>query len=87
MTSSDTVVKGFKQVMGENFNDTYASTAKLKSVRLLCALAAQHNLRLTQYAVPTAFLNGDITEEIYVVQHTGFVDGSGRVCKLKKALD
>ena len=50
------VVKGFKQVQGENFNDTYAATGKLKAVRLFAGIAARHDLELTQYDVPTAFL-------------------------------
>ena len=80
------VVKGFKQQEGVDFNDTFASTPSLKSFRMLLALAAKYKLELKHFDVPSAFLNGQLSEDIYVQQPTGFNDGSGRVCRLRRSL-
>nr|GFB44285.1 zinc finger, CCHC-type [Tanacetum cinerariifolium] len=65
------------------YNDTWIST-----IRLLLALAAIHNLVIHQMDVKTAFLNGDLDEEIYMKQPEGFVmhGHESKVCKLKKSL-
>nr|GFA41952.1 glyceraldehyde-3-phosphate dehydrogenase, cytosolic [Tanacetum cinerariifolium] len=53
--------------------DTYAPVAHISTIRLLIALAATHNLVIHQMDVKTAFLNGDLEEEIYMKQPEGFV--------------
>ena len=61
---------------------------KHSSIRVLLALVAQLNLELVQLDVKTAFLHGDLEEEIYMTQPEGFkVDGKeNMVCKLEKSL-
>ncbi len=60
------VSKGFTQKEGVDFNETFAPVVKFTSLRLILALAAQYDLELEQMDFVTAFLNGDLTEEIYV---------------------
>ncbi|GJR38608.1 retrovirus-related pol polyprotein from transposon TNT 1-94 [Tanacetum coccineum] len=67
------VIQGFRQKEGIDYFDTYAPVARISTIRLLIALAATHNLVIHQMDVKTAFLNGDLEEEIYMKQPEGFV--------------
>jgi hypothetical protein len=69
------VAKGFTQVLGEDYDETYASVARLESVRLICAIAASLGLRLWQVDFVSAFLNSDNTFEVYMEQPPGFEEG------------
>ena len=80
------VARGFTQIHGEHFNNTYAGVARRESWLLIKALAAQHSLKLHQLDVKSAFLNGDIDCMVHMDQPEGFDDGSGRVCLLQKGL-
>jgi hypothetical protein len=82
------VAKGYTQKEGEDFFDTYSPVARLTTIRVLLSLAASHGLLVHQMDVKTAFLNGELEEEIYMEQPDGFVvDGQeGKVCKLLKSL-
>ena len=82
------VIKGYTQRKGIDFFDTYSLVTKISTVRALIALAAIHNLIIHQMDVKTAFLNGDLNEEIYMKQPEGCVvlGQEHKVCKLKKSL-
>src|SRR6266542_3722702 len=82
------VAKGFTQKEGEDFFDTYSPVARLTTIRVLLSLAASHGLLVHQMDVKTAFLNGELDEEIYMDQPDGYVVGGqeGKVCKLLKSL-
>uniref|UniRef100_A0A2N9EKJ9 CCHC-type domain-containing protein n=1 Tax=Fagus sylvatica TaxID=28930 RepID=A0A2N9EKJ9_FAGSY len=82
------VAKGFTQQPGVDFVDTYSPVAKFASVRIIMVVAARLDLELHQLDVKTAFLNGDLKEEIYMDQPDGFqIKGQeGKVCRLKKSL-
>ena len=80
------VAKGFMQREGVDYNETFAPVSKYTSVRVLLALAAAHGWDVQQLDVKTAFLQGDLQEEVYVQQPAGFEDGTSRVCLLRKAL-
>nr|ABA98225.1 retrotransposon protein, putative, Ty1-copia subclass [Oryza sativa Japonica Group] len=82
------VAKGYTQKEGEDFFDTYSPVARLTMIRVLLALAASHGLLVHQMNIKTAFLNGDLEEEIYMDQPDGYVlEGQeGMVCKLLKSL-
>nr|GEX35742.1 zinc finger, CCHC-type [Tanacetum cinerariifolium] len=67
------VIQGFRQKEGIDFFDTYATVARISTIRLLLALAAIHDLVIHQMDVKTTFLNGDLDEEIYMKQPEGFV--------------
>ncbi|GKF18729.1 zinc finger, CCHC-type containing protein, partial [Tanacetum coccineum] len=58
------VIQGFRQKEGIDYFDTYALVARITTIRLLLALAAIHNLVIHQMDVKTAFLNGDLEEEV-----------------------
>lgn len=82
------VIQGFRQKEGIDYFDTYAPVARITTIRLLLALAAINNLVIHQMDVKTAFLNGDLEEEVYMKQPEGFIM-PGRehmVCKLVKSL-
>ncbi|CAM9000464.1 unnamed protein product [Rhodiola kirilowii] len=82
------VIQGFRQKEGIDFFDTYAPVARISTIRLLIALAAINNLVVHQMDVKTAFLNGDLDEEIYMKQPEGIImpGNENKVCKLIKSL-
>lgn len=80
------VVRGYEQEAGVDYNETFASVVKPMSYKALFAIAAAHDLEIEQMDVKTAFLYGEVEEEIYMEQPIGFSDGTDRVCKLNKAL-
>jgi hypothetical protein len=80
------VIKGFLQLAGVEFGETYAPTPRYESLLVLLAIAALKNFKLFQLDITSAFLNGKIDKEIYMEQPEGFNDGTGRVCLLKKSL-
>ena len=82
------VARGFVQQEGVDFDDAFAPVARMESVRLLLALAAQEGWRVHHMDVKSAFLNGDLKEEVYVHQPPGFAipDKEGKVLHLRKAL-
>jgi hypothetical protein len=82
------VTKGYSQVEGLDFNETYAPVGRLESIRILFAYATYHGFKLYQMDVKSAFLNGPIKEEVYVDQPPSFEDNEypSHVYKLSKAL-
>ena len=72
---------------GIDFDETFASIARLEYIRILLAIASHLNFKLYQMDVKSAFLNGMLQEEVYVEQSKGFIDPhrSDDVYKLKKA--
>src|SRR5579859_4810537 len=82
------VAQGFTQRPGMDYNEegTFAPVMKFDTIRTLLALAAVHNWELRQMDVKGAYLNGKVQEEIYMKQPAGFNDGSGKVCRLQRAI-
>ncbi|CAI7875835.1 unnamed protein product [Closterium sp. NIES-53] len=80
------VVKGFQQREGIDFQQVFVPVAKASTLRLLLAAAAVCGWKVEQMDVKTAFLYGVVDEEIYMKQLEGYDDGSGRVCRLNKAI-
>ena len=80
------VVKGCSQVEGVDYFETYSPVSKMASIRCLLSLAAANDLEMAQCDVTTAFLYGDLHENIYMAQPEGFTDKTDRVCKLQKSL-
>jgi hypothetical protein len=62
------VAKGYSQVEGLDFDETYAPVARLESIHILLAYATYHGFKLYQMDVKSAFLNGPIKEDVYVEQ-------------------
>jgi hypothetical protein len=82
------VAQGFTQVEGLDFGETYAPVARLESIRTLIAYATNHDFKLYQMDVKSAFLNGPLQELIYVEQPSGFEEPKkpNHVFLLHKAL-
>ena len=82
------VAQGFAQKYGIDYNETFAPVARFDSIRALLALVAHHDWELHQMDVKSAYLNGDLEEELYMKQPTGFVapGTEGMVCRLNKSL-
>ena len=82
------VAKGYVQRHGIDFEEVFAPVARLDTVRLLLALAANRGWQVHHLDVKTAFLNSDLVEEVYVSQPDGYVkEGKEQmVLKLSKAL-
>ncbi|KAH9750727.1 reverse transcriptase Ty1/copia-type domain-containing protein [Citrus sinensis] len=82
------VAKGFQQTEGVDYFETFSPVVKSSTVRIILSLAAMHKWTIRQVDVNNAFLNGELTEDVYMCQLEGFVDlqKPNYVCKLKKAL-
>jgi hypothetical protein len=82
------VAKGFTQIQGIDYDETFSPVARFESLRLLLALAALENWEIHQMDVKSAFLNGLLDEEIYMEQPQGFIlpDHNHQVCLLHKAI-
>ena len=81
------VARGFSQIYGIDYLDTYAPVVKLASIRILLAIAAVFGLEIHQMDVVTAFLAGDLKEEIYMEQPEGYeMNAKDMVCRLIKSL-
>ena len=82
------VAQGFSQTFGFDCDETFCPIVRFESVRTVIALAVQNGLKLHQMNVTTAFLNGELEEEVYMRQPEGFVDKDRQqlVCKLKRSI-
>lgn len=82
------VAKGYSQQQGIDYEEVFSPVARLETVRLVLAFAAQHGWEVHQFDVKSAFLNGEIREDVYVSQPEGYVEKGKEhlVCKLSKAL-
>jgi hypothetical protein len=82
------VAKGFSQIQGIDYEETFSPVAMFKSIRIMIAIAAFHDYEIWQLDVKTAFLNGKLDEDVYMIQPQGFEDpnNSEKVCKLEKAI-
>ncbi|CAL1354730.1 unnamed protein product [Linum trigynum] len=82
------VVKGFSQRKGIDFDEIFSPVVKMTSIRTVLGLATSLNLEVEQMDVKTAFLHGDLEEEIYMEQPEGFKKEKKEdyVCRLRKSL-
>lgn len=84
------MVKGYLQEVGIDFHETFSPVVKPTTIRVVLAIAVSLEWSLRQVDVNNVFLNGDLSEEIYMVQPPGFeqqgVNGQQPICRLRKAL-
>jgi hypothetical protein len=82
------MAKGFTQREGIDYNETFSPVSSKDSFRIIMALVAHYNLELHQMDVKTAFLNGDLYENVYMAQPKGFVvEGNESLgCHLTKSI-
>ena len=78
------VAKGFRQIQGVDYDETFSPVVLRKSARIMLAIAAFYDFVIWQMYVKTAFLNGHIKEELYMVQPKDFVDPKGADCNIPK---
>lgn len=80
------VARGFTQKKGFDYGETYSPTAKLTTFRIVMSVANHFGYHVEHMDVNSAFLNGNLSEEIYMKQPEGFVQDETKVCKLIKSL-
>jgi hypothetical protein len=82
------VCKGYAQIEGLDFDETFAVVARLEAIGMFLSYACHKRFKVYQMDVKLAFLNGDLSEEVYMEQPEGFKlsDNPNLVCKLKKDL-
>jgi hypothetical protein len=83
------VARGFTQIYGQDYEETFAPVAKYTSIRILISIVAGHgNMKIHQMDVDTTFLNNFLKEKVYIEQPEGFVVAGKEdmVCLLNKAL-
>jgi hypothetical protein len=67
------VVKGYAQRRGIDYDEVFAPVARLDTIRLLIALAAHKGWEVHHLDVKSAFLNGDLLEEVFIEQPSSFI--------------
>lgn len=80
------VAKGFTQIENIDYKETYAPVASMNTIRMFLAIVNQESMHLMQFDVKTAFLYGDLDEQLYMEQPDGYSKGDNKVCKLVKSL-
>jgi len=82
------VANGYSQKYDEDYDATFAPVAKQKTFRILLTVVAVKKTQVRHYDIKTAFMNGDVTEYLYMSQPEGYIaDGEEHlVCKLKGSL-
>lgn len=80
------VVRGCEQIFGEDYEETFSPVVGNSATRLLFAIAAQKNYEIIKFDIKTAFLYGQLTEEIYMHIPEAYEDTNNKVCKLNRAL-
>jgi len=81
------VIQGFRQIHGLDYDETFAPVARYESLRLVIAIATINDMEIHQMDACTAFLNGVLTETIYMTQPKGHIIGDEKsACRLMKSL-
>jgi hypothetical protein len=82
------VCKGYAQIEGIDFEETFTPVSRMETIYLLLSYACSKNVKVYQMDVKSHFLNGELEEEVYIEQTEGFQlsENANYVCKLKKAL-
>ena len=82
------VCKGYAQVEGIDFGETFAPFARMESIRLILDYASSKHIKVYKMDVKSAFLNGELEEQVYMEQPDGFQvqETENHVYMLKKAL-
>ncbi|GKA25382.1 retrovirus-related pol polyprotein from transposon TNT 1-94 [Tanacetum coccineum] len=82
------VVKGYAQKEGIDFNEIFSPVVRMTNIRVVLAMCATYDLHLEHLDVKTAFLHGNLEEEIYMLQPEGFKQKGKEnlVCRLNKSL-
>ncbi|UYV73992.1 hypothetical protein LAZ67_11001747 [Cordylochernes scorpioides] len=82
------VAKGYSQKPGLDYGETFSPVVKFDSIRTILSLCASLDMEMIQLDVKSAFLNGDLEEELYMEQPQGYEnpDFPNHVCSLQKSI-
>jgi hypothetical protein len=80
------VTKGFQQVYGIDYDETFTPVAKMDCIRMTLSIVVAKGWEFHHMDVKNSFLHDDLSEEIYMEQPQGFMQDSYLVCRLKKSL-
>ena len=82
------VCKGYSQVEGVDYEETFSPVARLEAINMFLAFASYKKFNVYQMDVNSTFFNGNLEEEVYIEKSKGFqlTNKGDYVCKLKKAL-
>ena len=80
------VAKGCVQQPGFDYNETYSPVVQLETIRAILALVPIYNLKINQMDIKGAYLNGYLSEQVYMKQPEEYEDKTGHICHLKKTL-
>lgn len=80
------VVRGYEQRHGIDYEETFSPVINISSIRIILAIAANKEYHITKLDIKTAFLYGELSEEIYMQIPEGYDYTEEKVCKLKKSL-
>ncbi|GJT92243.1 retrotransposon protein, putative, ty1-copia subclass [Tanacetum coccineum] len=82
------VAKGYTQTYDVDYRETFSPVVDIRAIRILLAIAAFYDYEIWQMDVKIAFLNGYLSEDVYMVQPEGVVDPKhpNRVCKLQHSI-
>nr|GEW30502.1 retrotransposon protein, putative, Ty1-copia subclass [Tanacetum cinerariifolium] len=82
------VAKSFTQTYGVDYEETFSLVVDIRAIRILISIAAFYDYEIWKIDVKTVFLNGHLSEEVYMVQPEGFVNPKfpNHVCKLKRSI-
>ncbi|KAJ8703697.1 hypothetical protein PYW08_016864 [Mythimna loreyi] len=78
--------RGFTQIKGLDYNEIFSPTTRYESIRILLSISAEYNWNLRQLDVKTAFLYGELEEDIYMIIPDGVKAPANKICKLNKSL-
>ncbi|KAH9745735.1 retrovirus-related pol polyprotein from transposon RE2 [Citrus sinensis] len=79
------ITKGFHQTAGVDYSETYSPVIKSSTIRVILSLAVMQGWKVRQIDINNAFLNGDLTKDVYMTQPEGFIVEECYVCKFNKA--
>lgn len=81
------VAQGYSQKYGDDYDEVFAPVAKPATLRILLTIAGKKKMVVKHYDIESAYLNGDLSHEVYMKQPEGYHQGSDNmVCKLEKNL-
>ena len=82
------VARGFDQRYGIDYDETFSPVARFESIRMIMALSVQLDLHLHHMDVASAFLNGELKEDVYMTQPEGYIvkGNESLVCKLNRSI-
>nr|GEX62736.1 retrotransposon protein, putative, Ty1-copia subclass [Tanacetum cinerariifolium] len=82
------VTKGFTQTYDIDYEETFSPVPYIRAIKILLAIAVFYDYEIWHMDVKTAFLNGHLSEDIYMMQPEGFLDPKhpNKVCKLQRSI-